>query len=135
MKKYYKVVYNEQGNLTSACVSGKYRTNYKVGEYIESNILGTRMFLFTELAEAIRFKHLCCESFGEIYEAKAIGTIKVPAMLFHSGFDMYWNAVNTLLKKKRRIDIRKLKHYGLDHTYTSVVAAKKVKLLKKVENV
>ena len=127
MSIYYKVV---RANLFSARTDSyeisRRMVKYKIGKWISAPN-NTRLFLFENLEDAQNFANQ-----GErIFECKAIGVIRgFPA---HFSFSYYWNLIESLLKKKKKVNFDSKEFRGYTITNRPSILAKKVKLVKEVK--
>lgn len=111
-KKYYKVV--RKG--LSSVFGGKYRIVYKIGEWTFPVLQESKLFVFTDLAKALRFCDVELGVDGEIYECEVFDISEAEWCGPPNEPEMYWIG-------KR--------NYQLVPDYTIFASA--VKLTKKVD--
>jgi len=127
--KGYKVV---KTNLTSASLQleSRYRVQYRLNEWVEPKVDGTRLFFFKNLKDAKRFysknRHYQHCYQWEIYscEAENVGKVKFLADIYE--IDRFWKLKK--LKKLIKEDLR----YSDPESVVGTYSASRIKLLEKI---
>jgi hypothetical protein len=131
-KKYYKVVINH-----GQCVGGDRLMSansllcntvvYELGKWTKAP-RNTRLFVFDDEKAAIRFAN---RRTHEVYECEIIGGIRGRGCFHEVYQERFWGKVNSLLKKKKKINFNDI-HKNLELYPVESILAKKVKLRKRI---
>lgn len=139
---YYKLVYKDciSGILYSICrntniLPFEYRVTYIPGEWISPKIQNSGLFVFSSLEDVRQF--IWDEGYHkrevEIWECKVKHEIKIPRRIATIQTFEYWHQLNTIKRKKQRVDEMKVT-YGGKVAPSGTKCFKQIKLHKKIEH-
>jgi hypothetical protein len=125
-KYYYKIVnYNLRSLIIDDTIYPNIGVQYKINEFVEPNINGTKLMIFTSLYHAQNFLYKEHKD-GKIYKVEALGVSKYGILLSFRMFSIMFNKCLKLKKNKKGCLIYNSK------IPNGTLFAKKVKLVEMV---